>query len=1122
MQNSETPNTQYEYPPSGLPELPPHYLPRPEDITILKLMLLSYMSKVAITGTTVRVGHQSIGGIGKTTLAIALTQDPEIQQTFTDGIIWITMGHMPMTTLKQAAVARRLGDTSGTYTDEHEGRTYLAHMLKDRCCLLVLDSVWEPEHISPFDVLGKRCRMLITTRDAELIQKVGAAEHRIYVFNDNQANRLLSRWTGVAYEKLPDTASRIARECGNVPLALSMLGAIIRANPTRWNSVLHRMRTIDSEKISRKFPDYPYPNQIQAISISVEMLERQVQQCYLALAIFPENTPIPSDVVKHLWSTFDIEGEEAEDILDLLTSRRLIAVDEYWNIMLHDVQRTYISKHEPNTKMLHRNLLESYKKTLPPAPIPWVYLPPTESYLWQYLTYHLLEAGLHDELKTLLFSFDWIQAKLNATDINAVIADYDRCQHLNFESAGEADLDEQLSSLDSLFLDFDPELPLPNTPIPTTPPHHLVRDGLRIAAPVLIHHKEQLAAQLTGRLASLEDSPNIQTMLEQIDQRQDGQPWLKPSTASLTPPGRRLLRTIESYSDVPVAVALTAYGRYAITASDLTIKIWDMDFGDLLATLEGHTDRVWAIAITPDGKQAISSSADTTLKVWDVDKRRLIGTLKGHTAGVWSVSITPDGQTAISASDDHTLKLWNLQTMQLVVTLESHEDRVRSVALTADGKYAISASNDTTLKLWDIENRTLLTTLAGHTDWVRTVCITPDGKWAVSGSVDRSIHVWDIPAQRIFTTLEGHSKEIIAVAITPDGRKIVSASADQTLKVWHVERQKLLRTLEGHTAGVNGVALTIDGQRAVSTSYDSTLRQWNIGRVQIPSSIEGHSAGVTAIAIPTHKQWIITGSHDATLKLWNPTTGALLATLQGHHSGVNILALHPDNTRVLSTSYNEPLHLWDIEQQTLLATLDTNDDWVMALTILPDGNQAVTVTDDYRLTFWDLDQHQRLHTLELEHHPGTVTAIAAIPTSDHLLLATDEGTLHSYDLTTGKIHQTLEGHTESINSLALSQDGSRLLTGSADMTLRLWDVHAPALLHTYQQHTAVNCVAIIADGSRMLSTATDGLLTVWDGATQEPLTTFSAESPLLSCAIIDTIIVAGEESGRIHFLHLCK
>jgi WD40 repeat protein len=83
---------------------------------------------------------------------------------------------------------------------------------------------------------------------------------------------------------------------------------------------------------------------------------------------------------------------------------------------------------------------------------------------------------------------------------------------------------------------------------------------------------------------------------------------------------------------------------------DRTVKVWELESGRLLRSLEGHTHGVWAVAVSPDGRFIVSGSSDGTVKVWELESGRLLRSLEGHTGGVWAVAISPDGRFIVSGS----------------------------------------------------------------------------------------------------------------------------------------------------------------------------------------------------------------------------------------------------------------------------------------------------------------------------------------------------------------------------------------------------------------------------------------------------------------------------------------
>ncbi|MCI0695865.1 NB-ARC domain-containing protein [candidate division KSB1 bacterium] len=388
----------------------------------------------------------------------------------------------------------------------------------------------------------------------------------------------------------------------------------------------------------------------------------------------------------------------------------------------------------------------------------------------------------------------------------------------------------------------------------------LVQSALRLSANQLTRDRQQLPSHLLGRLLG-QTSPDTQSLLAQATKKAK-RPWLRPLTPSLTTPGGPLLRTLEGHSKYVNAVAITPDGKYAVSASsDKTLKVWDLTSGQTLRTLEGHSDEVNSVAITPNGEYAVSASKDKTLKVWDLTSGQVLRTLVGHISAVYAVAITPDGKYAVSASKDKTLKVWDLASGQVLQTLEGHSALVNNVAITPDGKYAVSASFDRTLKVWDLASGQALQNLKEHRDLVSSVVITPDGKYVVSTSTDKTLKVWDLISGQVLQNLKGHRDLVSSVVITPDGKHAVLASRGKTHKVRDLASGQTLRTLKGHRDRVTSVLITPDGKYGVSASEDHTLKVWELATEKAVTTFWGESP-INCCAIAPDGRTIVAGERS--------------------------------------------------------------------------------------------------------------------------------------------------------------------------------------------------------------------------------------------------------------------
>lgn len=705
-------------------------------------------------------------------------------------------------------------------------------------------------------------------------------------------------------------------------------------------------------------------------------------------------------------------------------------------------------------------------------------------YCLRHLAGHLHEVDRDRDARGVLLNFDFLLAKLEATDVNALIADYE-------------------------YLPEDSDL-------------RLVQSAIRLSAHVLSRDPRQLPGQLTGRLLG-NRSADIQALLRQANERAPW-PWLRPLKPTLTPPGGSLIRTLEGHASVVTAVAVTPDGRRAVSASrDRTLRVWDLERGQVVRTLEGHIKAVTAVAVTPDGYNAVSASRDGTLRVWDLATGQMVRTLEGHSERVTAVAVTQDGRRAVSASGDRTLRVWDLETGRSLRILSGHNERVTAVAVTPDGTRAVSASDDHTLRVWNLENGQAVLTLAGHTNVVTAVATTPDGLRAVSVSRDRTVRVWNLESGRIVRTLDGHTNVVTAVAITPDGRRAVSASGDRTLRVWDLESGRIVRTLEGHTERVTAVAVTPQGRRAFSASYDSTLRLWELESGQMIGALEGHTERVTGVAIMPDASLVVSASYDRTLRTWNLQTGQGVAKLEGHTKAVTAVAITPDGRHVLSASWDRMLRLWLLESGESVATLSGHAAVVTAAAVTPDGYRAVSASWDRSLRLWELETGQTLR--ELKGHTDGVAAVAVAPDGRYAPSASRDNTLRLWELEDGKTVGLLQGHSNVVTAVAVTSDGRYAISASGDRTLRLWELVSGQTVCVLGGHTDwVTGVTVTSGGDRAISTSRDGTLRVWDLTSGEEIAGYTGERRMLVCAVApdSRTIVSGDEFGRLHFLWLAE
>lgn len=306
--------------PRFAPGLPTHFVYRSE-IDQCQYMLLT--PNALISSRLILLG---MGGIGKTTLAIALTNEKEIIEKFKDGILWASLG--PDSTVEnwQLTWGIALGENLRMIPTSVTKAARLRDILAYKTCLLVIDDVWSKVDVTDLLVGCPNCCTIITTRETNVAQRIGGTVFNLGVLDKAKSLALLSKWAGRDLSRNTD-AAQLVELIGHLPLAIRLIGAKLSTGTNmssilaafRYESRVSGLKQRDNKTGEQTvFSSTDFPNPLGkdeslrlSFSLSVENLKKNDRDRFIQLAAFANNESFDEIAAGAIWGEFSTNQSAA-------------------------------------------------------------------------------------------------------------------------------------------------------------------------------------------------------------------------------------------------------------------------------------------------------------------------------------------------------------------------------------------------------------------------------------------------------------------------------------------------------------------------------------------------------------------------------------------------------------------------------------------------------------------------------------------------------------------------------------------------------------------------------------------------------------------------------------------
>lgn len=504
----------------------------------------------------------------------------------------------------------------------------------------------------------------------------------------------------------------------------------------------------------------------------------------------------------------------------------------------------------------------------------------------------------------------------------------------------------------------------------------------------------------------------------------------------------------------------------------------------------GHSAQITDLAFTPDGENIVSASNDKTIRIWDWQSGVTLRTIRGYLGNgsdgkIFAVAVSPDGKTiaaggyfGASLGDKPPygdIRLFDFGTGKMKAVLKGGDYATYDLAFSPDGKTLAAGGADGVVYLWRLDDRsatgwTLDKKLDADSWHIDKLAFAAAGARLAATTTDNGIRLWDVAkGEEITLPTEAEPLRdisVMALAVSQDGSLLATGNKDGQVQLWHAADGTLLGAMPKQDFLIGSLTFAKGSRLVASCSNRCTDKHrsivWNIDTGEKVLDYTGHDGTVYASTANADGSLVATagGTRNA-IQVWDPATGERKALLQGVGEPVTAVGIDVANDVIAWSNTNPcpgrvscPEEQGALDNRLVLPTTERffddpqplTDPGSFARAALTDGQWSLRAREGGKDALENAvleiaNGGNVVRSIENDATNGFVhSAFTLIDDGLGLITGGNDGTLLEYRTATARVSGEFTGHTGEINAMVASEKANLLVTGSADQTLRLWNL----------------------------------------------------------------------------------